>query len=133
MKVSEVGHIGIAASSADKSIAFFTEKLGGTLLHKELVPDQKMVSAMVQLGNNRLEIMESTQPDGVVAKFIAKKGEGIHHISLTVENIVELIRSLEADGIRVLGKQLESSEVKFAFIAPSDTGGILIELVEFFS
>ncbi len=133
MKVNEVGHIGIAASNAEHTIAFFTEKLGGTLLQKTPVPEQKLISAMVQLGNTRLEIMESTEPDGVVGRYIAKKGEGIHHLSLTVENIVELIESLERDGIHVLGKQLSSPEVKYAFVAPQDTGGILLELVEFCS
>lgn len=130
MIVSEVGHIGIASSNADQTIAFFTEKLGGTLLLKAPVPSQKLVSAMVRLGNIQLEVMESTQPDGVVAKFIAKKGEGLHHLSLTVENIVQLIADLEADGIHVLGKHLDSGGVKYAFIAPQDSGGILLELVE---
>lgn len=133
MKVNEVGHIGIAASNADHTIAFFTEKLGGTLLSKTPVPDQKLISAMVQLGNTCLEIMESTEADGVVSRFIAKRGEGIHHISLTVENIAGLIESLEKDGIHILGRQLDSDEVKFAFIPPQETGGILLELVEFCS
>ena len=131
MNVKRICHVGIAASNLDETVAFFTKTLGGELVSKERVSEHKLISAMVKLGDNHLEIMESTDPDGVINKFIAKKGEGIHHISLEVKDIVKLIDLLEGKGVSVIGKQLTSPEVKVAFISPGSAHGVLIELVEF--
>ena len=131
MNIEGIGHVGIAASNLDKTVAFFTENLGGELVSKEPVIDQKLISAMIKLGDNYLEIMESTAEDGVVSKFIVKIGEGIHHISLKIKDIVGLVNSLEEKGVSVIGKQLTSPEVKIAFINPRSAYGVLIELVEY--
>jgi methylmalonyl-CoA epimerase len=131
MRIEKIQHIGIAAANLDQTVQFFTENLGGELLHKKLVPDQKLISAMVKLGDGCLEIMESTEADGVVSKFIAKRGDGVHHIALRVNGILKLIQTLEEKNVRVIGKQLDSPEVKVAFIDPRSAYGVLIELVEF--
>ncbi|PKM90476.1 MAG: methylmalonyl-CoA epimerase [Firmicutes bacterium HGW-Firmicutes-12] len=131
MNIEGISHIGIAASKLDETVSFFTEILGGELVSREWVDDQKLISAMVKLGDDCIEIMESTDRDGIISKYIAKKGEGIHHISLRVKDIVGLIGTLEKKGICVIGKQLNSSEIKMAFISPRSAFGILIELVEF--
>lgn len=129
MKVKKLNHVGVAAVDADKSAEFFAKYLGGQVLNRDLIPDQQMISEQVRIGDGVLELMETTEPDGVIGAFIAKKGAGMHHISFGVSGLVELVETLEADGVRIINKQLDGPS-KFCFIHPRSTGGILIELSE---
>lgn len=131
MIVKSIGHIGIAAKNWKEVTEFFTENFGAEVISQTNEESQKLISTMVKLGDSCLEIMESTSPDGVVAKYIKKKGEGFHHFSLSVCNIESLLESLQSKGIRIVGKDLSDPKIKFAFVNPKDTHGILIELVEY--
>ena len=131
MRIIGIAHVGIAAENADETVDFFTSLLCGTPLEKQNVPAQCMTSTQIQYQKGRLEIMETTAADGVIGKFIAKRGQGLHHISFQVEGLSEHIDVLESKGIRVIGKRLnlpESNSV--AFIDPRSAHGVLIELVE---
>ena len=131
MIVKSIGHIGIAANNCKEVAGFFEENFGAKVISQTNEESQKLISTMVKLGDGCLEIMESTSPDGVVAKYIEKKGEGFHHFSLSVCNIESLLKSLQGKGIRIVGKDLSDPKAKFAFINPKDAHGILIELVEY--
>jgi len=112
-------------------VSFFVEHLNGVLESQTEYPERKQISSMVRIGECQLEIMEGTAPDGVVGKFLEKRGAGLHHISLQVKNLADLIRKLEAAGIRLIGKDLEDPVVHVAFIPPKSSGGVLIELYEY--
>lgn len=129
MGVHKLNHIGVAAKNADKTADFFQKYLGARIISRDLIPDQQMISEQIMVGNQVLEVMETVAPDGVIGKFISKRGEGIHHISLGVSELEKLIEIMEADGIQIIGKQLDQKN-KVAFISPRSTGGILIELCE---
>jgi methylmalonyl-CoA epimerase len=131
MRIIGIAHVGIAAENADAMVDFFTSLLCGTPLEKQNVPAQCMTSTQIQYEKGRLEIMETTAPDGVIGKFISKRGQGLHHISFQVEGLSELIEMLESKGVRVVGKRLNvPGKNNVAFIDPRSAYGVLIELVE---
>lgn len=127
--IKGIAHVGIALNHADKAISLFESYFGSKLILKVPIPDQKQNSAMVSVGKGTLEIMEPTDENAVVAKFIRSRGEGIHHISLEVEGLAELIVDLEKKGATIIGKQLEGKE-RIAFLHPKDAFGVLFELRE---
>jgi methylmalonyl-CoA/ethylmalonyl-CoA epimerase len=128
-KVKGIAHVGIALKSVDEPITTFGDYFGARLLVKAEVPEQKQISALVALGEDTLELMEPTHEDAVVARYIQSRGEGIHHISLEVEGLPELLAELEKKGVVVIGKQLEGKE-RIAFLHPKSTHGVLFELRE---
>lgn len=128
-RIKGIAHVGIAIHSVDEGIAAFEDYFGARLLVKEKIPDQKQVSALVALGEGVVELMEPIDETAVVAKYIQSRGEGIHHISLEVEGLPELLEDLEKKGVVVIGKQLNGKE-KIAFIHPKSTYGVLFELRE---
>lgn len=130
MEVKKIGHIGIAAKDAKTVVEFFTKNLGGVLISSKEEADQQLISHMVDFGNSCLEIMETTVPEGVIGKFIEKRGAGLHHISLKVSGIEEFAAKLEADGVRIVGKNFEDPALKYMFLDPRSTGGVLVEMVE---
>lgn len=130
VKIKKLNHVGVAVKSVDKAIEFFKENFQAELVSKKVVEEQKQVSAIVSMGEAQLELMEPTDEDAVVAKFLESRGEGVHHISLAVDDLAELINNLEEKGVRILGKQLEGPGSKIAFIHPKNTFGILVEVVE---
>jgi len=127
--IKGIAHVGIALNQVDKAISLFETYFGSKLILKVPVPDQKQNSAMVSVGKDILEIMEPTDENSVVGKFIKSRGEGIHHISLDVEGLADLIVDLEKKGAVILGKQLEGKE-RIAFLHPKNTFGVLFELRE---
>ncbi len=131
MPAERIGHIGIAAADGNKMVSFFVEHLNGVLKSRTEYPERKQISNMVQIGDCELEIMEGTAPDGVVGKFLEKRGAGLHHISLQVKNLVELAEKLEASGVQLIGKDFEDPVVHVAFISPKSSGGVLIEMYEY--
>lgn len=125
-------HVGVASANGLQTANFFSEILGGKVLSREEFPEQAQISTMVKIGSCALEIMEPLGDQGVVSKYLDKKGPGLHHISVEVTGIKELADELEAKGIQIIGKQFEDPSVHYMFISPKSTGGILIEVVEHF-
>ena len=130
MEVKKIGHVGVAAEDAAAMVDFFTKELGGTLISSEEEASQQLISHMVSFGDCCLEIMETTTPEGVIGKFIEKRGAGLHHISLRVLEIEAFAAKLEATGVRIIGKNFADPDLKYMFIDPRSTGGVLVEMVE---
>lgn len=132
MKPSHIEHIGIAVRDLDESIRFYEEVLGLQCYNIEEVKDQKVRTAFFQVGDTKLELLESTEQESPIGKFLAKRGEGIHHIAFAVENIEEKLRLAEESGIRVLDKQPRKGAegLDIAFLHPRSTHGVLTELCE---
>lgn len=127
---NRISHIGIAAIDGCQMASFFTAHLGGEVTSKTEYPELKQVSTMVRIGECDLEIMEPTSEDGVVGKFILKRGPGLHHISIQVNNILEMASKLETSGVQLIGKSFDDPHIRYMFISPKSTGGVLIELFE---
>jgi methylmalonyl-CoA epimerase len=132
MKVTKVDHIGIAVRSIDDALAFYRDTLGIDAVGTEIIADQKVKVAFLPLGDTELELLESTAPDGPVAQFIEKRGEGIQHIALRVENISDALRELREKNFKLIDEQPRygAGNAKIAFLHPKATGGILLELSE---
>ena len=132
MKVTKVDHIGIAVNNMDEALAFYRDTLGITSTGTEVIEDQKVRVAFLPLGDTELELLESTAPDGPVAKFIEKRGEGIQHIALRVDNIEEALAELKEKDFKLIDQQPRygAGNARIAFLHPKATGGILLELSE---
>jgi len=132
MKPTHIEHIGIAVKSLDESIRFYEEVLGLQCYNIEEVKDQKVRTAFFQVGDTKIELLESTDEDGPIGKFIEKKGEGIHHIAYAVENIEEKLKTAGEKGIRLIDEQPRKGAegLDIAFLHPKSTHGVLTELCE---
>lgn len=132
MKPSHVEHIGIAVKDLDESIRFYEEVLGLQCYNIEEVKDQKVRTAFFQVGDSKIELLESTDPDGPIGKFVEKKGEGVHHIAFSVDNIEEELENAKQKGIRLIDEQPRKGAegLDIAFLHPKATHGTLIELCE---
>ncbi|MCK5559266.1 MAG: methylmalonyl-CoA epimerase [Thermoplasmata archaeon] len=128
----KVDHIGIAVNNIDETLSFYRDQLGLTLGGIEEVPEQKVKVAFMQLGESRLELLESTDPDGPVAKFIEKRGQGIQHIAIGVDNIDETLESLKATGAMLIDEKprIGAGGAKIAFVHPKSTRGVLLEICQ---
>ena len=102
MKVKKIDHIGIAVKNLDETMKFYEEALGLKTVATEVVEDQKVRIAFIPVGDSEVELIESTSPDGPVAKFIESRGEGLQHIAFRVENIEEALQELKNKGIRLI-------------------------------
>jgi methylmalonyl-CoA epimerase len=124
-------HLGIAVRSlADAKVLY--EKLGLALSPEEMVPGENVRVVMVPVGETRLELLEPTSADSVIAKFIAKRGEGLHHISIRVPDIETAVQKLKSEGTRLVSDEIKTGAGghRYIFLHPSSTSGVLIELVE---
>ncbi|WP_432667485.1 methylmalonyl-CoA epimerase [Wukongibacter baidiensis] len=132
MKVLKVDHIGIAVKNLDETLKFYTEALGLELHGTETVEEQKVKVAFLPVGDTEVELLESTSPDGPIAKFIDKKGEGIQHIAFKVENIEEAIAHMKEKGFRMIDEKPRygAGGAKIAFMHPKSSHGVLVELSE---
>jgi len=132
MKISHIEHIGIAVKNLESSIRFYEEILGLKCYGIEEVKDQKVRTAFFQVGQTKIELLESTDPEGPIAKFIEKKGEGIHHIAFATETIEKQLEELKEKGIQLIDeKPRKGAEgLDIAFLHPKSTLGVLIELCE---
>lgn len=131
-KVLKVDHIGIAVNNLEESKKLYTEILGMTAMGEEVVEQQKVKVCFIPCGDSEVELLESTSPDGPIAKFIEKNGEGIQHIALRVDNIEAALAALKAKGVRLIDEQPRygAGGASIAFVHPKATGGILLELSE---
>jgi methylmalonyl-CoA/ethylmalonyl-CoA epimerase len=132
MKPSHIEHIGIAVKNLDESVKFYEEVLGLQCYNIEEVKDQKVRTAFFQVGDTKIELLESTDPEGPIGKFVEKKGEGVHHIAYAVENIEEKLRQAEEQGLRLIDKKPRKGAegLDIAFLHPKSTHGVLTELCE---
>jgi len=127
--IMNIDHIGIAVKNIDEAVKFFEETYGAELLWKKIFEGQKLESAFIKLGESQFELSMSTDQDGVIAKFIDQKGEGMHHISLRVDDIKSTIKRLEGMGMKLMG-EASTDEFSVVFVHPKDNFGILIEIIE---
>jgi methylmalonyl-CoA/ethylmalonyl-CoA epimerase len=132
MKVKHIDHIGIAVKSLDQAGRFYTEVLGLPIQATETVEDQKVTVAFIPITDSEVELLESTHPDGPVARHIDAKGEGVQHIAYRVENIDEALAELKQKGIRLIDQEPRKGAggARIAFIHPKETNGVLVELCE---
>ena len=128
----KLDHIGVAVRSLDQALKFYRDTLGLTLKGIEDVPAEKVRVAMLPLGDTRIELLEATAADSAIARFIEKRGEGIHHIAIEVSGLEAHLKRLQAAGVRILpGKdEYGASGHRYAFLHPASCGGVLVELVE---
>ncbi len=132
MKPTHIEHIGIAVKSIETAIPYYEKVLGLKCYNIEEVKDQKVKTAFFMVGQTKLELLESTDPEGPIGKFIEKKGEGIHHIAFAVENLSEALVDAEAAGVQLIDKapRKGAENLNIAFLHPKSTLGILTELCE---
>ncbi len=128
----KIDHIGIATNEIAASAPVYCEALGLTVGELEEVPSQRVRVAMLPVGDSRIELLEPTSDDSPISKFLAKRGGGIHHIAFGVEDIRAALADLKSKGTRLIDEEPRagSGGCLVAFIHPSSTGGVLIELVE---
>ncbi|HPD98463.1 MAG TPA: methylmalonyl-CoA epimerase [Synergistales bacterium] len=132
MKPTAIDHIGIAVVSIEESLKFWEGSLGIKCAGIEEVAEQKVKTAFLPLGDTEVELLEATDPDSPVAKFIEKKGEGIHHLAIRVENLEEALEKMKAMGLKMIDEKPRygAGGAKIAFVHPKTAGGVLLELSE---
>jgi methylmalonyl-CoA epimerase len=130
--ILKVDHVGIAVKSLDDRLGFWRDALGMALAGTETVPTEGVRVAFLSAGDSRVELLEANRPDSPIAKFVDKRGEGIHHITLEVEAIQPLLDRLKARGVPLLddAPRHGAGGTRVAFLHPRAAGGVLVELVE---
>lgn len=130
--IRKISHIGIAVKDLDEAIRFYREALHLKVEGIEEVRDQKVRIAFIPVGESRIELLESTDPEGPVARFITKRGEGIHHLAFEVDGIEEALQELKGSGVRLIDEKprIGAHKTKIAFLHPKSTMGVLLELCE---
>ncbi len=130
MKVIKVDHVGIAVKSASNASKIYTKSLG-LEAKEEILEDRKLKVMMIDAGGTHLELIEDLDPQGSISKFIEKKGEGLNHIALVVDDIYEAVKQLKNEGYRVTSDPSSgANNTIVTFIHPKDANGVMIELVE---
>ncbi|MFH1981932.1 MAG: methylmalonyl-CoA epimerase [Pseudomonadota bacterium] len=132
MKVLKIDHLGIAVNSIDEGKGFWSGVLGLEFEGAETVQEQKVTTAFFPVGDSEVELLESTAPDGPVAKYIEKKGQGIQHVAFRVENIEAALAELKEKGVRLIDEtpRIGAGGAKIAFLHPKATNGVLVELCQ---
>ncbi len=132
MKPTVVDHIGVAVKSIEESLKFWEDTMGVKCVDVEEVEEQKVKTAFLPLKDTEIELLEGTSEESPVSKFIEKKGEGIHHIALRVDNLEEALAELKEKGVRLIDEKPRDGAggCRIAFVHPKSTGGILLELSE---
>lgn len=128
----KIEHIGIATRALDDALGFWRDALGLEVVHTEIVEEQKVRVAMLPVGEPRIELLEPTAEDSPVAKFLEKRGAGIHHIAVRVDDIRATLARLKESGARLIDEtpRTGANNCLVAFVHPSSAGGVLLELVE---
>lgn len=132
MKPTHIEHIGIAVKDLRESIHYYENVLGLTCYAVEEVAEQKVKTAFFMVGQTKIELLESTDPEGPVGKFIEKKGEGVHHIAFAVEKLEEVLEETALKGVQLIDKQPRKGAegMHIAFLHPKSTFGVLTEFCE---
>jgi methylmalonyl-CoA epimerase len=126
-----IDHLGIAVKSLAAAKAIY-EKLGLSISAEETVDQEQVRLVMVPVGESRLELLEATSENSAIAKFIAKRGEGLHHVCLKVPDLPAAVKRLKKDGVRLVSEEIKTGAGghRYVFVHPSSTGGVLLELVQ---
>ncbi|MBC7874508.1 MAG: methylmalonyl-CoA epimerase [Ferruginibacter sp.] len=132
MELNYIEHIGIAVKNLDEAIKYYQEVLGLKCYLVEEVTDQHVKTAFFKIGQTKIELLETTSPDGPIGKFIEKKGEGIHHIAFSVSNLERQLIDAESRGLQLIDKKPRKGAegLDIAFVHPKSTFGVLTELCE---
>ena len=128
----KIDHLGIATKGIDEALTFWSEALGLENVHTEVVEDQKVRVAMLPIGESRIELLEPTSEDSPISKFLEKRGGGIHHIAVRVDDIELSLKRLKAKGMRLIDEapRIGAEGCLVAFVHPSSANGVLLELVQ---
>lgn len=128
----KIDHLGIATKDIAEAMKFWVDALGLENIHTEEVVEQKVLTAMLPIGETRIELLEPTSEDSPISKFLEKRGGGIHHIAVAVENIEESLARLKEQGVRLIDEKpkIGAGGCLIAFVHPSSTNGVLLELVQ---
>src|SRR5258708_22101917 len=129
--MAQIDHIGIAVKSLTAAKSIY-EKLGLGVSSEETVEQEKVRVVMVPVGESRLELLEATSEDSTIAKFVAKRGEGLHHVCLRVPDLSAAVERMKKDGVRLVSEEIKigAGGHRYVFVHPSSAGGVLLELVE---
>lgn len=129
--MATIDHLGIAVKSIAAARGFY-EALGLSVVHEEEVPEEQVRAAMIPVGESRIELLEATSEDSPVGRFLAKRGEGLHHIALHVDDISGTLESLKAKGVRLISDDLQigAGGHLYFFIHPESAGGVLVEICQ---
>ena len=132
MKVIKIDHLGIAVKSINEGKKFWGDLLGLWLEESEAMDAEKLITTFFPIGESEIELLESTDPEGPIGRFLEKRGEGIHHVAFRVENIEEALKELKEKGIRLIDETPRAGArgAKIAFLHPKSTNGVLVELCE---
>jgi methylmalonyl-CoA/ethylmalonyl-CoA epimerase len=130
--VQRIHHLGIAVKNIEESLKIYQTFLKEPDIHLEEVPQQKVKVAAIHLGDSSLELLEPTSPESPIAQFIEKKGAGIHHVCIEVDDIDEALKNLADAGFRLIDKTPKDGAMgmKIAFVHPASTGGVLLEIAQ---
>ena len=127
----KIDHLGIAVRSLDQSLQFYEKQLGFHVGLRETVEYEKVKVAMLPAGGPRIELLEATEPDSVIGKFIEKRGEGLHHVAIKVPDLGAAVERLKSSGARLLNEPRPGAGGHlYVFVHPSSTGGVLLELIQ---
>jgi len=129
--MTQIDHLGIAVKSLAEAKQFY-EKLGLEVMPEEVVEAEKVRVAMVPVGESRIELLEPTGPDSAIAKFLEKRGQGLHHVALQVADLAATVERLKSAGTRLINQEIKvgAGGHRYVFVHPSSAGGVLLELVE---
>ena len=132
MKVLKIDHIGIAVNSIETGKRFWKDILGLDFEGSETVEEQKVTTAFFPVGDSEVELLESIDPDGPIARYLEKKGEGIQHVAFCVDNVETSLKELKEKGVRLIDEKPRkgAGAAKIAFLHPKSTNGVLVELCE---
>jgi methylmalonyl-CoA/ethylmalonyl-CoA epimerase len=132
MKVLKIDHIGVAVQSIEETRKLYQDVLGLEYAGSETVAEQKVTTAFFPVGDTEVELLESTAPDGPIAGYLEKRGEGVQHIAFRVDNIEEALAELKAKGVRLIDEKprVGAGGAKIAFLHPKSTHGVLVELCQ---
>ena len=132
MKVLKIDHLGIAVKSINEGKKFWGDLLGLWLESSEAMAEEKLITTFFPIGESEIELLETTDPEGPIGRYLKNRGEGIHHIALRVENIEEALKELKEKGIRLVDEKPRKGAggAKIAFLHPKSTNGVLVELCE---
>jgi methylmalonyl-CoA/ethylmalonyl-CoA epimerase len=130
MKPTHIEHIGIAVTDLQTAVRFYEDVFGLKCYAIEEVPDQKVRTAFFRIGDTKIELLESTDPEGPIGKFIEKRGEGIHHIAFAVDNVTNALREIGEKGVQLIDKQPRKGAegLSIGFLHPKSSFGVLTEL-----
>ena len=129
MKPTHIEHIGIAVADLDETIVYYEKVLGLECYAVEEVPDQKVRTAFFRVGDTKIELLESTDPEGPIGKFVEKRGQGIHHLAFAMDNVAESLKHAAANGVRLIDEvpRKGAEGLKIGFLHPRSTFGVLTE------